>query len=192
MEANHEYRFQNGDRVFIKGQFHHYLTHQPYYLIRNQNGNNYILSQNEFKNLIASERSTNEKIDLYFQYFSGRLDVYAQKWSNGKGYSPALKNWWAFYQTRNDKVAQEKLTKEYAPYTRKVVYDQIISDDCYHHYGIYPLTDNDCTKLLVFDFDKHGAPINPKKATMAVLGTCQKYGISCLPEISSSGDSYHI
>lgn len=192
MKLNHEYHLQNGDRVVIREQIPHYQTHQYDYLISDQYGNNYVMSQREFQRLIVPRRTTAEKLALYAQYFSGRSDVYAQKWSNGKGYSPALKNWWAFYQTRNDKLAQAKLTKEYASYTDQVIYDQITSTDQYHHYGIYPLLDDDCTKILVFDFDKHGSPIDPARATKAVLDTCQKYHISCLPEVSSSGNSYHV
>lgn len=192
MKPNHRYRLRNGDQVVIKEQLSHYQTQQIDYLINDQNGQNYIISQHEFQRLLVRQRTTSEKLALYSQYFSGRSDVYAQKWSNGKGYSPALKNWWAFYQTRHDKDAQNHLTKEYAPYTNQVIYDQITSNDQYHHYGIYPLLDDDCTRLLVFDFDKHGSPVNPTRITQAVLDTCRKYHVSCLSEVSSSGNSYHV
>ncbi|WP_267202258.1 TOTE conflict system archaeo-eukaryotic primase domain-containing protein [Limosilactobacillus kribbianus] len=192
MNINQTYTFNNGDQVTLKSQYHHYRTDQIDYLIQQSDGTEYIIGQTELQALIQKSRTDQEKLALYIKYFSGRPDVCAQKWSNGKGYSPALKNWWAFYQARNDKVAQEKLPKNYVPYNTQVVRDQITSSDPYHHFGIYPLLDNDCTKLLVFDLDQHGAPVKPAKTAKAIITTCRKYQIDCLPEISSSGNSYHL
>ena len=192
MKVNQSYRLNNGDQIMVREQYRHYQTNQMDYLIQQADGTKCIISQAELQILIQKRRTDQEKLALYIKYFAGRPDVYAQKWSNGRGYSPALKNWWAFYQARNDKAVQEKLPKNYAPYNTQVVHDQIASSDSYHHFGIYPLLDGDCTKLLVFDLDKHGAPVKPAETAKAIIATCQKYQIDCLPEISSSGDSYHV
>lgn len=192
MHLGKEYKLNNGDYITIIQVYWYYQTGEKYYQIASKSGEDWIISEQDLSHLCYKERSTEGKLSLYKKYFSGRLDVYAQKWSNGKGYSPALKNWWSFYQLRNDKAAQRKLDKQYAPYTEKVIYDQISSSDKYHRYGIYPLLDGDKTKLLVFDFDKHKSNNDPFKTTKAVLDTCQKYNIDCLPEISSSGNSYHL
>lgn len=189
---NEHFHLNNGDSIIVRRIFHHYVTNDVEYLITNSNNQDYLINKSELINLISHRRSTSEKLALFMKYFAGRSDVYAQKWSNGKGYSPALKNWWDFYQLRNDKAAQKRLAKEYDPYTKRVVYEQITSDDQYHRYGIYPLLKGDLTKLLVFDFDKHQSTVNPQRTTISVLKTCQKYQIDCLPEISSSGNSYHL
>ncbi len=73
-----------------------------------------------------------------------------------------------------------------------MIYEQISSSDKYHRYGIYPLLKDDKTKAISFDFDKHQSATEPYKMTKAVIRTCQKYDLNCLPEISSSGNSYHL
>lgn len=191
MEFNQGYRLNNGEQIIVLKEFHHYHSDQTDFLIKTANNQNYIISREELAELLKKPRSTEEKLALYLRYFSGRLDVYAQKWSNGKGYSPALKNWWDFYNLRNNKAAQNKLTKEYLPYTTTTIFDQITKDDGYHRFGIYPLLPGDLTKLLVFDLDQHGGP-DPRDTTKAILVALHKYHINCLPEISSSGNSYHI
>ena len=191
MQLDTIYMLNDGNQVVIKQVFNHYQSQQIDYLIATQEGE-YIITQQELAAQLRKKRTTAEKLALFHRYFAGRDDVYAQKWSNGKGYSPALTNWWDFYQVRDDKVAQKKLTKKYKPYTEKTIYDQIAKTDSYHRYGIYPLLKGDQTRLLVFDFDKHSSPVDPRKTTKAVLATCLKYGIECLPEISSSGSSYHL
>lgn len=192
MEIGEEYHLNNGDVVTLVQTFWHYQTREKYYLVTSRLGNDWVLSEHELCQLLVKKRTTEEKLALYAEYFAGRSDVYAQKWGNGKGYSPALKNWWSFYQLRDNKAEQAKLQKQYAPYTKQVIYQQISSANKYHRYGIYPLLKDDTTRLLVFDFDKHGSDRKPAKAVKTVLATCQKYGINCLPEISSSGDSYHL
>ncbi len=192
MEIGKEYALNNGDIITVTQVYWHYETKEKFYSITTDKGTDWIVSEQELLSLIAKKRTTSEKLALYADYFAGRPDVFAQKWSNGKGYSPALKNWRIFYQLRNNKEALSKLKKQYLPYTRKVIYEQISSSDKYHRYGIYPLLKDDKTKLLVFDFDKHQSATEPYKMTKAVIRTCQKYDLNCLPEISSSGNSYHL
>ena len=192
MEIGKEYALNNGDIITVTQVYWHYETKEKFYSITTDKGTDWIVSEQELLSLIAKKRTTSEKLALYADYFAGRPDVFAQKWSNGKGYSPALKNWRIFYQLRNNKEALSKLKKQYLPYTRKVIYEQISSSDKYNRYGIYPLLKDDKTKLLVFDFDKHQSAAEPYKMTKAVIRTCQKYDLNCLPEISSSGNSYHL
>ncbi|WP_234982441.1 TOTE conflict system archaeo-eukaryotic primase domain-containing protein [Limosilactobacillus caccae] len=192
MDLGKDYQLNNGDSIMINQVFWHYGSKKKDYLVTSQSGDDWIIGEQELADLVQKKRTTKEKLELYAKYFSGRTDVYAQKWSNGKGYSPALKNWWSFYKLRNDKEAQKNLKKDYAPFTKEVIRDQILSSDKYHRYGIYPLLDDDTTNLLVFDFDKHASLIDPYETTKAVLATCSKYKIDCLPEISSSGSSYHL
>lgn len=59
-------------------------------------------------------------------------------------------------------------------------------------YGIYPLLERDQTYLLVLDFDNHDGKHYPKQACQAMLDTCRKYDINALPEVSSSGEGYHL
>lgn len=192
MEVGKAYHLSNGDTIIIKNRFQHYQTNQIDYEIINQIGGRFIVQEEELVSLMVKQRTTSEKLALYARYFTGRSDVYAQKWSNGKGWSPALKNWWNFYQLRTNQNALKHLTKEYRRYSNKMIYDQLISNDSYHRYGIYPLLKDDTTKQLVFDLDKHAVLIDPTKTTLAILNVCHKYGISCLPEVSHSGNSYHI
>lgn len=192
MEIGKEYALNNGDIITVTQAYWHYETKEKFYSITTDKGTDWIISEQKLLSLIAKKRTTGEKLALYADYFAGRPDVFAQKWSNGKGYSPALKNWRSFYQLRNNKEALSKLKKQYLPYSRKVIYEQISSSDKYHRYGIYPLLKDDKTKLLVFDFDKHQSTAEPYKMTKAVIKTCQKYDLNCLPEISSSGNSYHL
>lgn len=193
MQINDMIQLNNNDTVKIIDILQHYGTKSCDYLIQNVNSQRYIITHDELLELMKKRRTTMEKIDLYKEYFSGRPDVYAQKWSNGKGYSPALKNWFAFYKTRENKELQSKLVKHYLPYTVKTVHEQIMMDDAYHRYGIYPLLTDNCTNLLVFDFDQHKkTDPDPKAASKALIATCLKYGLDCLPEISQSGKGYHI
>lgn len=183
----------NGDTIKILEEFTFYGDkEQKFFRIVSKNGDESIISESELLRLQLKRRSTKEKLRLYRRYFNGRPDIVAQKWSNGKGYSPALTNWWDFYNLRNSKEAQSKLVKEYLPYTEKVIYDQIMSDDRYHRYGIYPLLKDDTTNLLVFDFDNHSSDNSPDDAAKAIIETCGKYKIKCLNERSSSGQGYHI
>ena len=161
MEIGKEYALNNGDIITVTQVYWHYETKEKFYSITTDKGTDWIVSEQELLSLIAKKRTTSEKLALYADYFAGRPDVFAQKWSNGKGYSPALKNWRIFYQLRNNKEALSKLKKQYLPYTRKVIYEQISSSDKYHRYGIYPLLKDDKTKLLVFDFDKHQSATEP-------------------------------
>ena len=187
-------KLNNGETIEIVATFKHYKNEEIIeYLIRTNTGEKYIITQHELLKLKKKNRTTKEKIILYKEYFSGRLDVYAQKWSNGKGYSPALKNWWDFYQARNDERALSQLVKEYEPYSDKTVYDQIVNNDSYHRYGIYPLLKDNCTNLLVFDFDQHeSSDPDPREIVKALIKICRKYRIDCLPEISHSGKGYHV
>ena len=104
MEFNQGYRLNNGEQIIVLKEFHHYHSDQTDFLIKTANNQNYIISREELAELLKKPRSTEEKLALYLRYFSGRLDVYAQKWSNGKGYSPALKNWWDFYKVQGQAV----------------------------------------------------------------------------------------
>lgn len=187
-------KLNNGETIEIVATFKHYKNEEIIeYLIRTNTGEKYIITQHELLKLKKKNRTTKEKIILYKEYFSGRLDVYAQKWSNGKGYSPALKNWWDFYQARNDERALSQLVKEYEPYSDKTVYDQIVNNDPYHRYGIYPLLKDNCTNLLVFDFDQHkSSDPDSREIVKALIKICRKYRIDCLPEISHSGKGYHV
>ncbi len=195
MKINDVLQLNNLDKVKIIDKIPYYGKENDEidYLIKDSKGRKYVIAHDELIKLVRKQRTSAEKIALYGEYFSGRPDVYAQKWSNSKGYSPALKNWWDFYQARNNKYLQSKLIKEYAPYTSKTIYDQILKDDPYHRYGIYPLLSDNCTNLLVFDIDQHNvsAP-DPKKISKRLILACQKYNIDCLPEISCSGHGYHI
>lgn len=58
-------------------------------------------------------------------YFHGRSDVYAVKWQNGKGYSPAIRNKWEYYHLRNNPEKQAQIV-EYLPYTEQMVEEQIL------------------------------------------------------------------
>lgn len=188
----HRITLNNGQTIQIKGKYRHFGSNTNDYLILDQSGREYTITENELAALTVRHRTTDQKLSLYMEYFAGRKDVYAQKWSNGKGYSPALTNWYEFFQARNDRHKRQSITKHYATYTKKVVYQQISSADQYHHFGIYPLLPGDVTRLLVFDFDKHSSPVDPSATTKAVLATCNKYGIDSLPEVSSSGNSFHL
>lgn len=192
MEIGKTYHLKNGDTIVIQNLFRHYLSNKSDYEVINQRGQTFIIHEDELASLLRKQRTTAEKLSLYARYFTGRPDVYAQKWSNGKGWSPALKNWWDFYELRNNPTAQKQLTKEYKPFSNKTIYDQLVSSDAYHRYGIYPLLKGDTTKLLVFDLDKHGSSIDPVETTLAILNVCHKYRITCLPEVSHSGNSYHL
>lgn len=192
IQPGYRLRLNTGEFVTVINKLRHFHSNKLDFIVEDAQGVQYVISEKELSQLTVKKRSTDEKLRLYMEYFAGRTDVLAQKWSNGKGYSPALRNWYAFYQTRNNPENQQQLTKQYLPYTKKVVYDQISSSDAYHRYGIYPLLPNDCTKLLAFDLDKHTSTLDPDQATKSIVDTCSKYHLDCLPEISSSGNSFHV
>lgn len=133
--------------------------------------------------------SIQDKISLFRSLFFGRQDVYARRWesSQGKsGYSPVCENEWREGICEKPRVkcaacSQRKLV----PLTDQAIYDHLAGK---HVVGLYPLLDDDSTRLLAADFDKG----EWKEDASAFVATCHEFSIPCALEVSRSGRGAHV
>ncbi|MEO5876919.1 MAG: DEAD/DEAH box helicase family protein, partial [Streptosporangiaceae bacterium] len=129
-----------------------------------------------------------EKVGLFRALFVGRPDVYARRWVSAKngrtGWSPAEENPWDRNKAERDRV--------FFPLTDEVVVEhlRLPRGDQRNglHAGIYPLFDDDTTRLLVCDFDDG----DWKADAAAYTRACAEAGVPASVEISRSGEGAHV
>ncbi|MDA8043981.1 MAG: hypothetical protein M0Z30_01910 [Actinomycetota bacterium] len=122
---------------------------------------------------VNSASGPTEKIALFRSLFSGRTDVFAQRWENattGKsGWSPAtLDGQWSRtprrYTTLDDSVVADHLSGRITA-------------------GVYPLIDGDRCCFLACDFDKGSWHLD----ALAYLEVCRDSGVPACLERSRGG-----
>ncbi|WP_414120929.1 TOTE conflict system archaeo-eukaryotic primase domain-containing protein [Corynebacterium nuruki] len=133
---------------------------------------------------ISRASSAEEKIALFADYFSGRPDVYAQRWESTrtgkKGWSPAASS--GFYRSGSP-------ASDLAPLTLAVIDRHLRrSEGKPFHAGLYPLFTDDTCRLLACDFDDGSW----RQDAAAYALACRDHGLDPLCEISSSGDGAHV
>lgn len=174
----------------------HFITRDIQYLIEDENGDRFIISQQALEQLLPkSELTKSEKIQLFLTYFQGRKDVYAKRWvtSDGrKGYVPHCRHEWTYQcpkKTQNNPRydCNHCKQRQLIPYDENTVLSHIQNGQK-DFYGIYPMLDGDKTQLLVLDFDKASA----LSEVEVVIKSAQKYQIDLLIERSQSGQGIHL
>lgn len=184
---------KNGETILILEKLKSYTGDNVYYKIQSQDGSLSIIESDVLNALISegkqsSQLTTPQKLQLFYDYFRGRPDVYATKWQSksGKvGFSPHGDGEWVVKEGRSQKEIHT-----YYPYTLQTVNDHIRAEkyDFRLGAGIYPMLENDCTYLVVIDFDKEGAEEEAK----AVVQVCREFAIELLMERSQSGNGIHL
>lgn len=133
--------------------------------------------------------STNEKIDLFRELFSGRTDIYAFRWENKSeksGYALACNNEWVQGLCHKPKIkCSDCAHKAFKPVTEKAIYDHLLGA---HTIGIYPLLENDSCHFLAIDLDKSDWQLS----TRAISSVCSDLEIPHAIEKSRSGNGVHI
>ncbi|WP_433566914.1 TOTE conflict system archaeo-eukaryotic primase domain-containing protein [Nocardia sp. CA-151230] len=131
-----------------------------------------------------------EKIALFRTLFRGREDVYAYRWvskRNGKvGWSP----------DETDRYSRQNgAPRVFLPLTDDAVQKHLEKQPAGEkdrHVGLYPLTTDDRTWLLVCDFDGKDESADWRRDAEAYLATCAEVGVPAYAEISRSGAGAHV
>lgn len=128
-------------------------------------------------NVHSENRSPEEKLALFMDYFTGRTDVYAvaKNTAGKKAWYPASNG---YYDRRNPDLK---------PLTPKVIEGHLRRDNRFH-VGLYPLCTDDSCRLLVCDFDDDDF----KQAARAYADECKNHGLDPLIEVSRSGNGAHV
>lgn len=129
-----------------------------------------------------------ERINLFYNLFASRNDVYAEKWiSNGKkGYSPVCAIKWDKPRCQLPKVrCYECENRQFSTLTKKIVEKHLRGEMVI---GVYRINKSNETKFLAIDFDK----FSWKEDVLAVKNAADILGISSYIEVSSSGNGAHL
>lgn len=186
---------QNKKKIEIVDSISHFITKEIQYLIKDETGEQFIISQQELECLLPkTEFSKEEKLQLFLDYFQGREDVYAKRWisKEKKGYVPHCGNEWTYQcpkKTQNNPRFDCNQCKKrlLLPYDQNTVLKHIQNGQK-DFYGIYPMLEGDKTKFIVLDFDKENALTEAK----SVVKAAQNYQIDLLVERSQSGKGVYL
>ena len=130
-----------------------------------------------------------DKVALFMSLFSGRSDVYAQKWHSKKGksgYSPVCRNEWKQGVCNRPRVKCYKCpNKSHVPFSETVVESHLRGILIA---GVYPLLPGDACRFLAMDFDREGW----KKDIVVIRETCARFDIPLAIERSQSGNGGHV
>ncbi|MGW4126365.1 TOTE conflict system archaeo-eukaryotic primase domain-containing protein [Nocardia sp. NPDC004711] len=139
---------------------------------------------------VDRESTTRDKVALFCELFRGREDVYALRWvskNNGRvGWSPAEDD--PFARTNGG-------PRMFWPLTAEVVYQHLARQQTGprdRHIGLYPLTSDDQTRLLVCDFDGKKDCADWRGDAEAYLAACASAGVPAYAEVSRSGSGAHV
>ena len=134
--------------------------------------------------------TTDEKINIFKNYFMGRDDLYARLWKSHKtgkqGYSPVCGNEWIPALCRKPKVKCANCSnREFLPYDYSAVKMHLTGK---HIAGIYPLTKDEKCYFLSFDFDGD----NWFEDAVSLKTTCLEENLHSAIERSRSGEGGHL
>ncbi|MDR2977498.1 MAG: DEAD/DEAH box helicase family protein [Streptococcaceae bacterium] len=188
----------NSEEIEILASFPHYRTTEIDYVVRNQVGEEFVLTQKELESLTSKssrEFSKEEKLQLFLTYFQGRKDVYAKRYfrkDGQKGYTPHCGIEWTS-QCPKKFLNNPRFDCSKCKYRQLLPYDESavirhIQGPQKDYYGIYPLLKDDKTYIIVLDFDKENAELEAR----AVVSAAQRYHLTCLIERSQSGKGIHL
>lgn len=156
--------------------------------------------------------ASEEQARLFFSYFWGRIDVYAQRFQNKKtgksGYFPQCNNFWRYgvcpKADRQKIQCKDCENKSWIRLGPKQIQAHLKGEkeDCSDVLGIYPLFADGTCRLLVFDFDNHSADddslgfsdddVSWIDEVNALRSICKHFDIPVLVERSRSGKGAHL
>ena len=131
-----------------------------------------------------------QKVALFRGLFSGRTDVFPQRWDNKSkgesGYSPTCANLWvaALCNKKNIKCS-DCSNRKLVPLSDSILYEHLIGK---RTIGVYPLLTDDTCNFLAVDFDE----ADWKSDALAFRQSCVELGVPVALEISRSGNGAHI
>ncbi len=144
---------------------------------------------------VSPNSSAQEKIECFLSMFHGRDDLYAKRYYSVKtgksGYTPVCKNEWAAGIC--DKKAHkcpECPNRAFQPLSAEVVKSHLVGRDpyCRDVAAIYPMSEDDTTRLLAADFDEASWQAD----VAALRETCVEYHLTPAVERSRSGNGAHV
>ncbi len=144
---------------------------------------------------VGANSSAQEKIALFLSLFRGREDVCARRYyslKTGKsGYVPLCRNEWE--PGLCDKKAHpcpECPNRDFVPLTAQIVKAHLVGQDGHGRdvAGIYPMLEDDQTRLLAADFDEEAW----REDVSAFRETCAALGLTPAVERSRSGNGAHV
>lgn len=144
---------------------------------------------------VCAASSAQEKIALFLSLFRGREDVCARRYyslKTGKsGYVPLCGNEWE--PGLCDKKAHrcpDCPNRAFVPLTAQIVKAHLMGQDGYGRdvAGIYPMLEDDRTRLLAADFDE----TSWKEDVSAFREACAALGLTPAVERSRSGNGAHV
>lgn len=136
-----------------------------------------------------SDLTPHQKIDLFYELFQGRRDIYALRWQSrtGKsGYSPAHFHDDDRSICRRPRAQCESMgERRYAPLTEEVLRGHLTGRVVV---GIYPLLEDNTCRILAVDFDKEGW----SRDAQGFANTSRELGLPAYVERSRSGNGAHV
>jgi superfamily II DNA or RNA helicase len=140
--------------------------------------------------LVESSLSKPQKVALFRGLFSGRTDVFPERWENkskGKsGYSPTCANLWvAGLCNKMNIKCSDCSNRKLVPLSDSILYEHLIGK---RTIGVYPLLTDDTCNFLAVDFDE----ADWKSDALAFRQSCVELGVPVALEISRSGNGAHI
>jgi len=139
---------------------------------------------------VESSLSKPQKVALFRGLFSGRTDVFPERWENkskGKsGYSPTCANLWvAGLCNKMNIKCSDCCNRKLVPLSDSILYEHLIGK---RTIGVYPLLTDDTCNFLAVDFDE----ADWKADALAFCQSCVELGVPVALEISRSGNGAHI
>jgi len=137
-----------------------------------------------------------DKIELFLSLFTGRDDVYAERFENTKtgiaGYAPVCNNKWSPVCPKSG-GGKMKCTKcphqNFKRYDVSAVERHLTGKQTV---GVYPMSPDETCRFLVFDFDgKDYTSENLKRDVTIIREACVEKSISMAVERSRSGKGIH-
>lgn len=144
---------------------------------------------------VSTNSSAQEKIDCFLSMFHGRDDLYAKRYYSVKtgksGYTPVCKNEWvAGICDKKAHKCPECPNRAFQPLSTEVVKAHLMGRDpyCRDVAAIYPMLEDDTTRLLAADFDEASWQAD----VAALRETCVEYHLTPAVERSRSGNGAHV
>ena len=200
-----------GKEVTLLETISHALSNEIVCVFEDGSGNRLFVSKEEWeagaedflryateRRLVTTESPGRDKIALFRSLFRGRDDVYAHgfaKRDGGIGYVPTCANerttrcprW-----TRSNPRAKcaDCPNRRFIPVNNQAIVNHFRgeSDDYRDVMGLYALTSDCKTWVLVADFDKEGW----QRETVRYRDACRAFGLTPAVERSRSGNGSHV
>lgn len=126
-----------------------------------------------------SSFSLEEKIQIFKDFFRGRMDVFPKRWHQSRtdkfGYSPACFNEWKIGCNKPRIKCSDCPNQAFVPITEEVIRKHLGGEDSKEGkrdftIGLYPMLSDDTCWFLVMDLDKD----QWQQDAAAFIKTCQK------------------